>query len=129
MADAGGEEGQTGRHPVREKAKALGTETPEAQGGRNREVSIFKECEGNVERETLLTWSKRRESPRGQKAQESTRSRSELILRRQRGARLFQWAQAVGAPVRSPEGFCRKAPERTEIFERMFRSLRRSKAL
>jgi hypothetical protein len=71
VADTVGEEGQTGRHPVREKAKALGTETPEAQADKNREVFIFKEREGNVERETLSTWAKRRESPRGQKAQES----------------------------------------------------------
>jgi hypothetical protein len=38
-----------------EKAKALGTKPPGAPGGRNREVFIFKEREGNVERETLST--------------------------------------------------------------------------
>jgi hypothetical protein len=38
-----------------EKAKALGTQTPGAPGGKDREVFIFKEREGNVERETLST--------------------------------------------------------------------------
>jgi hypothetical protein len=38
-----------------EKAKALGTESPGAPGDRDREVFIFKEREGNVERETLST--------------------------------------------------------------------------
>jgi hypothetical protein len=71
VADADGGEGQTVRHPVREKARALGTQTPEAQGGNDREVVIFKEREGNVERETLSTWAKSTERPRGQKAQES----------------------------------------------------------
>jgi hypothetical protein len=71
VAGAVGGKGQTGRHPVREKAKVLGTQAPEAPEGRNREVFIFKEREGNVERETLLTWAKSFESPRGWKAQES----------------------------------------------------------
>lgn len=41
MVDAVGEEGQTGRHPVREKARASGTQTPEVHEGRNREVFIL----------------------------------------------------------------------------------------
>lgn len=41
MVDAVGEEGQAGRHPVREKARASGTQTPEVHEGRNREVFIL----------------------------------------------------------------------------------------
>ena len=83
MVDDVGGEGQTGRHPVREKARASGTQTPEVQKGINREVDILKGREGAIERETLSIQARSFECPRGWKAQESKRLRPELILRGQ----------------------------------------------
>jgi hypothetical protein len=81
--DAVGGEGQTGRHPVREKARASGTQTPEVHGDISCEVGIFRGREGAMGRETLFIQARSFESPRGQKAQESKRLRPELILRGQ----------------------------------------------
>lgn len=70
------------------------------------------------------------ESPRGEEAQESRWPRPELIIRgASRGARLFQGDQDAEAPMRGPGGFCRKAQERREEVETLFRPLVRRKAL
>jgi hypothetical protein len=45
------------------------------------------------------------------------------------GIWLLWWEQAVGAPVQSWKQVCRKAQERREKFERVFRPLERRKAL
>jgi len=59
----------------------------------------IKKREGNEKRETIFSSAERRESLESLKAQESMRSRPELNLREQRGARLFEWDEAVEAPV------------------------------
>jgi hypothetical protein len=78
----------------------------------------------------LTSWAKRRERPRGPKAQESKRPYLELTPRgAYRRVQLFRWDEPAGAPVRSPTGFCRKAQERKREFERVHGPRERNKAL
>jgi hypothetical protein len=64
---------------------------------------------------------------------ESSREQAALphtnLVGSKKWARLFGWAEPVGAPARGLEGFCGKAQERKLGFERTQGSLERRKAL
>jgi hypothetical protein len=90
----------------------------------------LKGREGDEEREMLSSWVREKREPKRPESSREQRLRVELILRPAvRGARLFLWEEAAEASVRGPGGFCRKAQERREFFERGIRSWERSKAL
>jgi len=71
MAHGSRRKGQTGRHPFGENADSTWLENPEAHAREVCEGLLSEECEGKRTRERLDRKAKGRESPRGQKAQES----------------------------------------------------------
>jgi hypothetical protein len=103
-----GEEGQMGRRPIRgERARLQERETLRSRVELVERPTGGKDERGELRREALihLLW---RESPRGRKSPGEQRFRPELTAWGQKGARLFRWEQAVGAPGEGWRGFHRE---------------------
>jgi hypothetical protein len=113
----------------RERAELVTQEDPKTHGNLHRKVKRKQSVKGEwLGGEAPTIGVIRGRSLRGQKAQESTRSRPELIPSGQEGHGFLRGRKPLKQRSKV-ETFCSELQERRERSARIFRSRRRSKAL